>query len=153
MGETERREFHSALCENLSETEDRKDLSLLISSIPETKRRDLLKKMVNWYHSKSIELREYPRKSLSIPVEHSINGVRFLYFVQNLSDGGVYIQTDGNFHIDQPILMSFSLPNVGKDITVNGKVVRVDSRGIGVKFDKFIDAESIVESSIQNATF
>ena len=148
MAETERRELQSVLSDNLSETENRKDLSLLISSISETERRYLLKKLVNWYHSKSIELREYSRIPFSIPVEHSTNDVRFIYFIQNISDDGVFIQTDENFHIDQQIIMNFSLPKVEKDITGSGKVVRVDSCGIGVKFDEHIDAKSIVESSM-----
>ena len=148
MAETERQELQSVLSDNLSETENRKDLSLLISSISETERRYLLKKLVNWYHSKSIELREYSRIPFSIPVEHSTNDVRFIYFIQNISDGGVFIQTDENFHIGQQIIMNFSLPEVEKDIAVNGKVVRVDSCGIGVKFDELIDAKSIVESSM-----
>ena len=153
MAETERRELQSVLNDDLSETENRKDLSLLISSISETERRYLLKKLVNWYHSKSIELREYPRKSFSIPVEYSTNGIRFIYFIQNISDGGVFIQTDDNFHIDQQIIMNFSLPKVEKDTTVSGKVVRVDSRGIGVKFVEHIDAKLIVESSISMRQF
>jgi Tfp pilus assembly protein PilZ len=148
MADGERRELQSVLSDNLSETENRKDLSLLISSISETERRYLLKKLVNWYHSKSIELREYPRKPFSIPVEHSTNDVKFIYFIQNISDGGVFIQTDVNFQIDQQIIMKFSLFKVDQDIAVSGKVVRVDSRGIGVKFDELIDSKSIVESSI-----
>jgi Tfp pilus assembly protein PilZ len=148
MGETERRELQSVLSDNLTETENRKDLSLLISSISETERRYLLKKLVNWYHSKSIELREYPRKPFSMPVEHSTNDVKFIYFIQNISDGGAFIQTDVNFQIGQQIIMNFSLFKVDQDIVVSGKVVRVDSRGIGMKFDELIDSKSIVESSI-----
>lgn len=148
MGETERRELRSVLSDNLSETENRNNLSLLISSISETERRELLKKLVNWYHSKSIELRENPRKSFSMPVEHSTNDVRFIYFIQNISDGGVFIQTDENFQIGQQIIMNFSLFKVDQEIAVRGKVVRVDSRGIGMKFDELIDSKTIVESSI-----
>jgi hypothetical protein len=44
--------------------------------------------------------------------------------------------------------MNFSLPKVEKDITVSGKVVRVVSQGIGVKFDEHIDTKAIDESSI-----
>ena len=153
MGETERRELRSVLSDNLSETENRKDLSLLISSIPETERRYLLKKLVNWYHSKSIELREYFRMLFTISVEHTHNGVNFIYFTQNISNDGVFIQTDSNFHIGQQIIMNFSLFKVDQDIAVSGKVVRVDSRGIGVKFDEHIDAKSIVESSISMRQF
>ena len=153
MSESERRGLQSVLIDNPSETENQKDLCLLIPSISETERRELLKKLVNWHHSKSIELREYSRIPFPIPVEHTSNGVNFIYFIQNISNDGVFIQTDGNFQIGQQIIMNFSLLKVEKDITVSGKVVRVDSRGIGVKFDKLIDAKPINESSISKHQF
>ena len=138
MSEAERRKLQSVLTDNLAENQNRKDLSLLISSISEAERRRLLKKLTHWYHSKSIELREYPRRPFSIPVERSSNGVIFIYFIQNISNSGIFIQTDGGFHINQQIILTFSLPKVEKDITVSGKVVRVNSLGIGVKFDELI---------------
>ena len=115
----------------------------MISSISETERRLPLKKLVNWYHSKSLELREYPRKPFSIAVEHTINGVNRIYFIPNISDDGIFIQTDGEFHMGQQIIMSFSHPGFEKDVTVNGKVVSGDDQGIGVKFDELIDSKSI----------
>ena len=145
MSESERRGLKSILIDNPSEIENQKDLCSLIPSISETERRELLKKLVNWHHSKSIELREYSRIPFPIPVEHTSNGVNFIYFIQNISNDGVFIQTDSNFHIGQQIIMNFSLPNAEKEITVSGKVVRVDSRGIGVKFDELIDSKSIDE--------
>ena len=141
MSETEKRELQFVLLDILSETENQKDLSLLISSISETERRNLLKKLVNWYHSKQVELREYPRKPFSIPVQHLTCGLSVIYFIRNISNGGVYIQTHGGFHINQQITLSFFFNDVEKDITVKGKVVRVDSRGIGVKFDKVINTD------------
>jgi Tfp pilus assembly protein PilZ len=148
MSESERRGLQTVLVDNPSEIENQKDLCLSIYSISETERRELLKKLVLWYHSKSVELREFPRKPFSFPVEHTSNGVNFIYFIQNISNDGVFIQTDGNFHIGQQIIMNFSLPKVEKDITVSGKVVRVVSQGIGVKFDEHIDTKAIDESSI-----
>jgi Tfp pilus assembly protein PilZ len=153
MSESERRGLQSVLIDNPSEIENQKDLCLLISSISETKRRELLKKLVIWYNSKSVELREYPRKPFSVPVQHISNGVNFIYFIQNISNDGVFIQTDGNFHIGQQIIMNFSLPKVEKDINVSGKVVRVVSQGIGVKFDELIDSKSIDEPSTSKQQF
>ena len=138
MPEAERRELHSVLIDKRPEIENRKNLSLLISSLSDAERRKLLKKLVNWYHSKYVELREYPRKTLSIPVEHSSNDFIFIYFIQNISNSGVFIRADGSFPIGQQITLTFSLPKVENDITVSGKVVRVDSQGIGVKFDKAV---------------
>jgi len=148
MSESERRGLRSVLIDNPSEIENQKDLCLLISSISETERRELLKKLVIWYHSKSVELRESPRKPFSFPVEHISNGVNFIYFIQNISNDGVFIQANDNFHIGQQIIMNFALPKVEKDMTVSGKVVRIVSQGIGVKFDEHIDTKAIDESSI-----
>lgn len=147
MSESERRRLQSVLIDNPTEIENKKDLCLSISSISETERRELLKKLVIWYHSKSLELRKFPRKPFSFPITHTSNEVNFIYIIQNISNDGVFIQTDGNFHIGQQIIMVFSLPKVEKDITVSGKVVRVDSRGIGVKFDELMDTKAVDEPS------
>jgi len=144
MSETERRKLHTALT---AKAIDGKDLSSLITSISESKRCELLGKLINWYLSKHsklkgcpkhTELREYPRKPFTIPVELSKNGFTFMCLTQNISHSGVFIHTDFRFHIGQQITMIISPPKIGKDITVGGKIVRVDSKGIGVKFDALI---------------
>jgi len=144
MSETERRKLQVVL---MAKARNGKDLSSLITSISEAKRCELLGKLTNWYlskhselrgFSKHPELRGYPRKSLTIPVELSKNGFTFVCLTQNISHSGVFIQTDFSFYIDQQITMILSPPKIKKDITVGGKIVRVDSKGIGVKFDELI---------------
>ena len=138
MSVAERGKLKSILNSKLSKTEQRKDLSSLITSISEANRRELLKKLTNWYHSKHVELREFPRRPFSTPVELSTNGLTYTCFIQNISDGGVFIHTDFDFNIDQKITMIFSLSKAEKDITVGGKIVRIDSQGIGVQFDEVL---------------
>ena len=138
MSEAERRNLESILNPKLSKTGHRKDLSSLITSISEAKRRELLKKLTKWYHSKHLELREFPRRPFSTSVELSTNGLTYTCFIQNISDGGVFIHTDFDFNIDQQITMAFSLSRAEKDIKIGGKVVRIDSQGIGVKFDEVL---------------
>ena len=144
MSETERRKLHSAL---MAKARNGKDLSSLITSMSGAKKCELLERLTNWYltkhselrrYAKHTELRGYPRKSLTIPVELSKNGFTFMCLTQNLSNSGVFIQTDFSFNIDQQITMILSPPKIGKDITVGGRITRVDSTGIGVKFDKLI---------------
>ena len=67
-------------------------------------------------------------------------------FTQNMSNSGVFIQTDIGFHIDQQITMIFLPPKIEKDITVSGKVVRFDSQGIGVKFDEILHGIDYIPS-------
>ena len=144
MSETERRKLQAALMAN---AKNGKDLSSLITSMSEVKRCELLERLTSWYltkysklrkHPKHTELRGYPRKLIKIPVELSKNGFTFMCLTQNISNSGVFIQTDFSFHIDQQITMVLSPPKIEKDITVGGRITRVDSRGIGVKFDEVI---------------
>ena len=53
---------------------------------------------------------------------------------QLISNGGVFIETNGPFYAGQGLKLNFSLPEVESPISIGGEVVRVDSRGIGVKF-------------------
>ena len=123
---------------NMPEDEMRKFLSILISEIPKEKGLELLTKLEGWVQSKQLDLREHHRKHSSILVEILSDGVIFTDFIQDISNGGVFIQTNGNFSVYQQITMTFSLPKAKKDITVSGKIVRVDSQGIGVQFDKLL---------------
>ena len=144
MSETERRKLQAVL---MAKARNGKDLSSLITSISEAKRCELLERLTNWYlykhselrgYSKYSELRGYPRKPFAIPAELSKNGFTFMCLTQNISNSGVFIQTDFSFHIDQQIEMILSPPKIEEDISVGGRIVRVDSRGIGVKFDELL---------------
>jgi hypothetical protein len=145
MSEAERRKFHTVLMAKLADSRNGKDLSSLITSISEAKRYELLERLINWYrfkkskigeHSNHLELRGYPRKQLKIPVELSTNGFTFMCFTRNISNSGVFIETDFSFKINQQITMILSPPNIEKDITVGGAIVRTDSKGIGAKFNE-----------------
>lgn len=144
MSESERRKLRSILS---AKANNGKNLSLLVTGLPESKRCELLEKLTNWYLSKhgeidedfeQVELRGYPRKPFSIPVELSKNGFTFLCLTRNMSGSGAFIQTDFSFQVNQQITMVLSPPKVGKDITVGGRIVRLDPEGIGVKFDELI---------------
>lgn len=147
MSEAERRKLQAVLIAKLSDERNGKDLSSLITGISEEKRCELLERLTNWYHSKilklrghpnRLELRGYPRKPFATPLELSKNGFTFMFMTKNISNSGVFIQTDFSFHIDQQIAMILSPPKIEEDISVGGRIVRVDSRGIGVKFDELL---------------
>ena len=103
----------------------------MVMDMSDTEREDLLKK---WEQHRRPEMRKDPRKPSLIPVDCSSLDACFTDFIQDISKGGVFIQTDGHFFVGQQITLTFTLPKAEKDITVKGEVVRVNSRGIGVKF-------------------
>jgi len=85
----------------------------MIMKMSDTERKELLTK---WEQYRRPEMRKYPRK--------------------DISSGGVCIQTDGHFFLGQQITLTFTIPKAEEDITVSGEVVRVNTRGIGVRFSE-----------------
>ncbi len=136
MSEAERRKLNSEIISKSSGIDHKQILSLLISNMSESTTRNLMGQLEKWHKSKITETREHPRKPSFIPVECSSEGTSFTDFIQDISNGGVFIQATGNFYIGQQITLTFSLPKVEEEINIGSEVVRLDSEGIGVKFNE-----------------
>jgi Tfp pilus assembly protein PilZ len=110
----------------------------IIDDMSETEMLRLLKDLEKWQKSKN-EKRKHPRKSTLIDITYSSDQRRiFEDFVRNISAGGLFIETSLLSELGQKLTMTFSHPNSGDPIKVLGKVIRVDSEGIGVKFNKLL---------------
>jgi len=103
-----------------------------------TEMRQLLKDLEKWQKSKN-EKRKYPRKSTLVDIIYSSDQRRvFEDFIRNISASGLFIETSLLSELGQKLTMTFSHPSSGDPIKVSGKVIRVDSEGIGVKFNKLL---------------
>jgi hypothetical protein len=110
----------------------------IIDDMSETEMRQLLKDLEGWQKSKN-EKRKYPRRSTVVEITYSSDQRRvFEDFVQNISAGGLFIETNLVTELGQELTMTFSHPGSGDPIKVLGKIIRVDSGGIGVKFNKLL---------------
>ena len=110
----------------------------IIDDMSDTEMRQLLKDLEKWQKSKN-EKRKYPRKSTLINITYSSDQRRiFEDFVRNISAAGLFIETNLLSELGQKLTMTFSHPGSGDPIKVLGKVIRVDSQGIGVKFNKLL---------------
>jgi Tfp pilus assembly protein PilZ len=110
----------------------------IIDDMSDTEMRQLLKDLEGWRKSKN-EKRKYPRRSTLINITYLSDQRRiFEDFVRNISVSGLYIETNLLSEPGQKLAMTFSHPDSGDPIKVSGKVIRVDSRGIGVKFNKLL---------------
>ena len=110
----------------------------IIDDMSYTEMRQLLKDLEKWQKSKN-EKRKYQRKSTLIDITYSSDQRRiFEDFVRNISAGGLFIETNLITELGQKLTMTFSHPDSGDPIKVLGKVIRVDSGGIGVKFNKLL---------------
>lgn len=117
----------------------------LILDMPEAAQQNVLKELQNKHteekrtpseeiRTPSEEMRTHLRKTSFIAADCSTTDVSFTHFIQDISNGGVFIETNGPFYIGQGLKLNFSLPEVESPISIGGEVVRVDSRGIGMKF-------------------
>lgn len=140
----------TAYCSTVeNRTLDKNELTLhlikLMMNMSETDQRNLVKELENKLafgtnrhlgktNEALVEKRKHPRKSAFIVVDCATNNGPFTDFIQNISHGGVFIQTGASFYVGQRIEMNFSLSGGDHAVTVKGEVVRIDAKGIGVKF-------------------
>ena len=82
------------------------------------------------------EKRKHRRIPSSTPVSYATRGIAYEDFLQDISAGGVFIETHAMFTVGQSLTLTFPLPGHQHFITVTGEVVRTTGHGIGVKFDR-----------------
>jgi len=78
--------------------------------------------------------REHERKPFFMVVDYSTDDRIFKDYIQNISAGGVFIETHMPFAEGQELSLSFPLPNYRKYIKISGEIVRASPQGIGVQF-------------------
>lgn len=122
----------------ISRNEIRAFIFEIINEMSDTEMRQLLIDLEKWQKSKN-EKRKYPRRSTLVDITYSSDQRRiFEDFVRNISAGGLYIETNLVSELGQKLTMTFSHPDSGDPIKVSGKIIRVDSGGIGVKFNTLL---------------
>jgi Tfp pilus assembly protein PilZ len=84
------------------------------------------------------EKRTSRRVSASVPVSYATRGVAYEDFLQDISAGGVFIETRALFSVGQTLTLTFPLPGHHRFITVSGEIVRTSGDGIGVMFDEAV---------------
>lgn len=110
----------------------------IIDKMSDKEMRQLLNDLEKWQKSRN-EKRKYPRKSTLMDITYSSDQRRiFEDFVRNISASGLFIETNLISELGQKLTMTFSHPDTGDPIKVLGKIIRVDSGGIGVKFNKLL---------------
>ena len=84
------------------------------------------------------EKRLTPRTPLSMAVNYAVQGEAYEDFVQDISAGGIFIETQIHFVLGQSLAITLPLPGHQHFIQVTGEVVRQTPHGIGVKFNKTV---------------
>ena len=91
--------------------------------------------------------RKADRKDFFVTVDYVVNGRYYRDFIQDMSDGGVFIKTRQKFETGQDILMTFMSPDQQKPFKIPGEIMRALDNGIGVRFktESQVQAETIAE--------
>ena len=124
----------------LDRNEVRAFLFGLIDDMSDVKMRHLLKELEERQNK---EQRKYSRKGFLTTIDYTVGDQYFRDFIQDISDGGVFIKTSQTFSVGQTILMTFMSPDNQKPFKINGEIIRVHEDGIGVAFK--------IESQVQEA--
>jgi len=83
-----------------------------------------------------LDYREDSRLPCFLPVDYSTRDRVYQDFINNLSQGGVFIETLSPFRSGQSISLTFTIAALQKTFKISGAIVRTEQDGIGVKFNK-----------------
>ena len=100
----------------------------LILELPEEQKEALLAELEL---KRTKEKRRHTRKSFVTVVDFASEDRSYREFIQDISEGGVYIQSSGPFSVGQEVLLTFPLPDLHKHIKIAGRIVRATDAGSG----------------------
>ena len=82
------------------------------------------------------DARKYKRRAYNKPLYFIYKRLKFIGLVTNISRGGALIETDAKFSLGERIQLVVPLAKTGKDVLVNGWIVRICLKGVGVSFER-----------------
>jgi len=103
----------------------------IILNLPEEKQHILLQ-----YAEELLikERRAFIRKTCSIPVSYASYDRVYSNTIKNISQKGVFIETQRPLFVGEELTLSFSITGFGTPLKIKGEIVQVSRSGIGVEF-------------------
>lgn len=97
-----------------------------------------------------LDYREDSRIPCFLPVDFSTQDRVYQDFINNLSNGGVFIETATSLKMGQTISLIFTVPSLQKTFKIAGSIVRTEQDGIAVKFSKRLTSyqKELIHSAI-----
>ena len=80
------------------------------------------------------ERRAFVRKKCSIPVSYATYDRVYSNTIKNISQKGVFIETQRPLFVGEELILSFSMSGFGRPLKIKGEIVQVSRSGIGVEF-------------------
>ncbi len=80
------------------------------------------------------EKRANDRKSCHIPIYFATSDRVYSSHIKNLSNSGLFIETQTMLPVGDEIIMTFRMEGLNKPIKIKGEIAHTSRSGIGVKF-------------------
>lgn len=121
----------------------------LVDNLSEEKKEQLLELLIEWQQT---EQREDERIPCLIAVDYADRNRVYHDFIQDLSKGGVFIETREPLAVGERISLTFAMPASQNHFKVSGKIVRVAADGVGIQFENKLSKyqEEIIRKLIGN---
>ena len=103
----------------------------VVLNLPEEKQTALLKYAEELL---TIERRAFIRKSCSLPVTFATYDRVYTNTIKNISQKGVFIETQRPLFVAEELMLTFSIAGFEKPLKIKGEIVQVNRNGIGVEF-------------------
>jgi len=103
----------------------------LVLNLPEEKQTALLEYAEDLL---TVEKRAYIRKSCTIPVSFATYDRVYADTIKNISQRGVFIETQHPLFVGEEIILTFSITGFDKPLKIKGEIVQVNRNGIGIEF-------------------
>lgn len=105
----------------------------LINKLSWEKKEKLLNLILEWQQN---DQRGDERVPCLIPVDFTTQDRVYRDFIQNLSNGGIFIETREPLSVGEAVSLTFSAPNSHGHFKISGAIIRSDTGGVAVKFSK-----------------
>jgi Tfp pilus assembly protein PilZ len=103
----------------------------IVVNLTEEQQLTLLRHAEDFY---AAEKRVAMRKTCDIPVSYATDCRVFSNDIKNISDSGLFIETQKPLIVGDEIVMSFRLEGFDKPFKMKGDITRTTSKGVGVEF-------------------
>ncbi|MBW2176417.1 MAG: PilZ domain-containing protein [Deltaproteobacteria bacterium] len=108
-----------------------------ILSMNDEQRLDLLGKLEELpAENLSLGDRDGVRKNFDKNITFSVQDRSYNALCKDISNGGLFIQTDEVFSVGQTVVLSIPFSDGNREIKVPAEIVRVSRQGIGLRFMK-----------------
>ena len=113
-----------------------------------TERKKMLDELIKEWER--LDYREDSRIACFLAVDYSTKDRVYQDFINNLSNGGVFIETSAPFHVGQSVTLTFNVPSLNKTFKISGTIIRTEQDGIGVQFIKKLTSyqKELIHSAI-----